>query len=202
MFAAVVTVLVVILAYDQLLFRPLVAFAGRFRVELVASQQPERSWVADVFRRTRWLRPLLTGQARLFQRFALLRLQLPGRKAEAPPISAGSDRLLDVAYYLGVAALTAYAFWQIVAFVSHDLSWSEVGETVVLTLATMARVILLIVLATLFWVPVGVWIGLRPARRREGAAAGAVPRRLSRQRHLSRGGGDWCCTSHSTRTSG
>ena len=48
-FAAIVTMALVILAYDQLLFRPLVAFSSRFRVELVASQQQERSWVMDAF---------------------------------------------------------------------------------------------------------------------------------------------------------
>jgi NitT/TauT family transport system permease protein len=161
-FAAVVMVLIVILAYDQLLFRPLVAFSARFRVELIASQEQERSWVMDVFSRTRWLRPLMTVPAKLFNRFALLRLQLPGSKAEATSLDAKTSRLIDVVYYVAVAAVTAYAFWKIVLFVSHDLSWPELGTTIVLTLITMLRVILLIVLATLFWVPIGVWIGLRP----------------------------------------
>ncbi|WP_158811531.1 ABC transporter permease subunit, partial [Beijerinckia sp. L45] len=161
-FAAVVMVLIVILAYDQLLFRPLVAFSARFRVELIASQEQERSWVMDVFTRTRWLRPLVTLPAKLFNRFALLRMQLPGRSAEAAPVDESRSRLVDVIFYAVVGLITAYAFWQIVKFVSHDLSWGELGTTVVLTLLTMARVIILIILASLFWVPVGVWIGLRP----------------------------------------
>ena len=161
-FAAVVTVLVVILAYDQLLFRPLVAFAVRFRVELIAGQEPERPWMTEMFSRTRWLHPLVAGPSWLFHRFALMRLQLPGRRAEAAPANEKTSRIVDAVFYLAVAVLAAYSFWQIVRFVGHDLAWAEVGQTVVLTLFTMARVILLIVLATLFWVPVGVWIGLRP----------------------------------------
>ena len=47
-FAAVVTMALVILCYDQLFFRPIVAWAGKFRVELSASQTGERSWVLDV----------------------------------------------------------------------------------------------------------------------------------------------------------
>ena len=43
--AAVVAMFVVILAYDQLLFRPVVAWAGKFRVELSAAQTVEESWV-------------------------------------------------------------------------------------------------------------------------------------------------------------
>ncbi len=49
--AAIITMFIVILAYDQFLFRPLVAFGARFRVELSASQTQEKSWVAQVFKR-------------------------------------------------------------------------------------------------------------------------------------------------------
>ncbi len=161
-FAAVVMVLIVILAYDQLLFRPLVAFAARFRVELIAGQQADRPWVTDVFSRTRWLRPLIAGPARLFRRFALMRLQRPGSATISSTMDQGRRRLVDLVFYLVVAALGLYALWQIVKFVGHDLSWTELGRTVVLTLVTMLRVILLIVLASALWVPVGIGIGLRP----------------------------------------
>ena len=56
--AAVVAMFVVILVYDQLLFRPVVAWAGKFRVELSASQTAEESWALRIFQRTRWLRAL------------------------------------------------------------------------------------------------------------------------------------------------
>src|SRR6202522_2030284 len=55
-FAAVVTMAIVILAYDQLLFRPIIAWAGKFRVELSVGQQVERSWVLDLLLRTYWIR--------------------------------------------------------------------------------------------------------------------------------------------------
>ena len=44
--------LVVILLYDQLLFRPLVAWADRFRFEQEAGVAPPRSWVLNVLRRS------------------------------------------------------------------------------------------------------------------------------------------------------
>src|SRR5450631_23113 len=55
-FAAVVTMAAVILLYDQLFFRPIVAWAGKFRVELSASQDQERSWVLGALLRTNWVR--------------------------------------------------------------------------------------------------------------------------------------------------
>src|SRR5580692_11417598 len=54
--AAVVTMAVVILLYDQLLFRPVVAWAAKFRVELSVAQEVEESWVLNLVKRTHWLR--------------------------------------------------------------------------------------------------------------------------------------------------
>ncbi|MGE0761111.1 MAG: ABC transporter permease subunit, partial [Pirellulaceae bacterium] len=51
-----VAMFVVILAYDQLLFRPLVAWSEKFRLGDTASQYQSRSWMLDLFRQTRALR--------------------------------------------------------------------------------------------------------------------------------------------------
>jgi NitT/TauT family transport system permease protein len=114
------------------------------------------------FKRTRWLRPIQKGFAKAFNRFALLRLELPGRSARPEPLGASANRIIDVLFYSSVGLLTAYSFWQIVLFVSHDLSWHELLLTIGLTSLTLVRVVFLIALATLIWVPVGVWIGIRP----------------------------------------
>src|SRR5438105_7657593 len=57
---AVAAMAVVILAYDQLLFRPIVAWADKFRFEQTAAQERPRSWVYDLVRRTRLLRRVWT----------------------------------------------------------------------------------------------------------------------------------------------
>ena len=82
-FAAIIAMLAVIIAYDQLLFRPLVAFGSRFRVELSAGQTQEKSFVAQVFARTHWMRVLMSGPARLFHAIALLRMELPSSRTTA-----------------------------------------------------------------------------------------------------------------------
>jgi NitT/TauT family transport system permease protein len=163
-FAAIVTMLAVIIAYDQLLFRPLVAFGARFRVELSAGQMQEKSIVGQAFARTRWLRALMRRPARLLQAIALLRLDLPVRP-HAPPSRRGRavSRLLDLVWLGIIAAGAIWAFWLIIAYIRQELGLDEVLMSVFYTLCTMTRVILLMALATAVWVPVGVWIGLRPA---------------------------------------
>ena len=160
--AAVAMMGVVILAYDQLLFRPLVAFGARFRVELLAGQQQERSWVMDLFKRTRWLRPLSMVPAQAFRRMAFLRLELP----QFPQLRAESDgepgRIGDIVFYALVALVGAYSLFLVVRFVATAATFGEVAHVAVLSAYTMVRVFLMIILATAVWVPVGVWIGLRP----------------------------------------
>ncbi|HEX3496933.1 MAG TPA: ABC transporter permease subunit [Methylocella sp.] len=162
-FAAVVAMLAVILAYDQLLFRPLVAFAARFRVELSAGQIQEKSFVANVFARTHWIRASIRAPAQMLQAIALLRMDLPIRSSTFVPQSPALSRVIDFLWVACLGLGTVWALWLIVVYVRQELSWSDFWQSVLYTLFTMVRVVLLMALATLVWVPAGIWIGLRPA---------------------------------------
>ena len=83
-----------------------------------------------------------------------------------------------------IAVTTVYALWRIEQFVTTEVTLEEFGRVVLLGTFTMIRVIVLIAIATLIWVPVGVWIGLRPALP-SGAAYCPVSRGFSRQYRLS-----------------
>src|SRR5262249_8040217 len=50
---AILAMGLVILLYDQLVFRPVVAWADRFRIEMTATTEKPRSWMFDFVRRTR-----------------------------------------------------------------------------------------------------------------------------------------------------
>jgi len=71
---------------------------------------------------------------------------------------------------LSLAALMLVVLWaaqRIAHFVAGELAWSDVGQALLLGFYTLIRVVVLMLAATLIWVPIGVWIGLRPvwARR-------------------------------------
>jgi NitT/TauT family transport system permease protein len=57
---------------------------------------------------------------------------------------------------------TAYAAWTIYHYLSASLGLPDLLMVIRDGLVTLLRVVVLISLATLIWVPVGVWIGLRP----------------------------------------
>ena len=160
-FYAIGTMLVVILAYDQLLFRPLVAWSAKFRFENVAGATAADPWVLALLRRTHFLHVVFEKIGDLFGIVGGLRLALPmGRRmvAERAP-----SRIGDAVFGLLVAGIAGYAVWVVAGYVATELSWSDVGQAISLGMITLLRVMVLMVLASMLWVPVGVWLGLRPA---------------------------------------
>ena len=156
---AIGTMLVVILIYDQVLFRPLVAWADRFRFEQEPGVPPPQSWVFDVLRRSRIVE-------RLRERVtALWRSSLRWRRSRKAPSGAPAQRAgsaLALLFTVLVPVLAAAALWQVATFAMSGIALRDVGVAMLLGFATLARVVVLIALASLIWVPIGVWVGTRP----------------------------------------
>ena len=156
---AIATLLVVILIYDQLLFRPLIAWVDRFRVEQDSSHPAPTSWALTMMRRSRLIGALTV----LFH--AAIRWSgqvLPQRKPAAPARQRKRRRNLDNVWISALALILGVACWHIGRVLIAGTSPDEVREVVWLALLTMLRVMVLIFLASLIWVPIGVWVGLRP----------------------------------------
>ena len=156
---AVAAMAVVILIYDQLVFRPIVAWADRFRFEQTASQDAPQSWAYDLFRKTRLL-PVLFAPLTMLGR---LLMAIDRRPAGRPKVVERASGGIGQAIWLGVVAVALVAaIWLIVGYVAHTLALGDVLKVFGLATITMLRVLLLIAIASLIWVPIGVWIGLRP----------------------------------------
>ncbi|MBH2728896.1 ABC transporter permease subunit [Serratia marcescens] len=159
------TMTVVILAYDQLLFRPLVAWADKFRMETTRSASAPTSWLLNLMRRTRLIHLLLTPLGALLAKTARLKLSLPAR-----PLRRGNSaqrqrrsRMIDRCWSTIVILLTLAIAWRVILYVQTGVTLNDVGHVMVLGLITLLRVAVLIALSSLIWVPLGVLIGLRPA---------------------------------------
>ena len=158
---AVIAMLGAILLYDQLLFRPIVAWSDKFRVEQSAGGMVPRSWLLNALRRTRLFRILVAPVGALAAAVSRWPMRPPVVLPD-PARTAWTSVWADRIWLATVAASATYAFWVIASFIATELSWGAVIEVVTLGLLTMARVVVLMALATLIWVPVGVWIGFRP----------------------------------------
>ena len=245
-----VTLLIIVLIYDQLLFRPIVAWAEKFKFEQSESADTAQSWMLTLIQRARLVQSLGTLPAAGWERLSLAtsRRTRPGRPLEqAVPlsrrraqdrgwnaviamVSAGLLYLLATFMFgpaLGVRAGQALApnmnlnvafdpavtrrfsgagvqvgadqtVWlssvcTVIRKAPADTGLQQLAESsgtlaggslqraclaplaapgqvalaelpgvFVLSLLTLLRVMMMIVVATLVWVPVGVWIGLSP----------------------------------------
>ena len=159
---AVGAMAVVILLYDQLMFRPIVAWADKFRFEQTASRERPRSWMYDLLCRTRLL-PALIPMLLLPVR-ALVAIKWPRpRRLNPPRVNGRLSRITDVVWIGFVAAGCVVASLVLIRFISTSLTVADAVSTLGFALATLLRVVVLIAVASLIWVPIGVWIGLRPA---------------------------------------
>jgi NitT/TauT family transport system permease protein len=162
---AIAAMLVVILAYDQLLFRPLVAWSAKFRFETTAGTTADDPWMLKLIRRTRLLGAIGDAVGGLFNTVSGWRLSVARSRPET--MRKQPSRWIDLLFFAVLAVVLALALWRIVVFVSAGLSWGDLGQAVLLGFYTLIRVVVLMTVASLIWVPVGVWLGLRPiwARR-------------------------------------
>ena len=249
-----VTLLIIVLLYDQLLFRPVVAWAEKFKFEQSASADTAQSWMLTLMQRARLVQTLGNLPAAGWERLSLAtsRRNRPGRPLElslspvrqrardrvwtglialcsagllyllatfmfGPGLGTAHGRLLlanpnlnprfDAAVTrqfrtagvpvgadqtvwlssvcaasragaghspaldraLAASASTAStlparlpAACAAPMAAAGQVSLAELPPVLLLGLLTLARVMLMIVVATLIWVPVGVWIGLNP----------------------------------------
>ena len=160
----ILAMIAVILLYDQFLFRPLVAWADKFRMETTASLgSAPQSWVLNLIQRTRMVQRILRPITRSFSRIGNRRFSLGAGAFKALPVETpAASKVIDWVWGLFIAALTAYALYHIVLYVGTEVTFAEVGHVIVLGLITLLRVAGLILIASLIWVPLGVMIGLRP----------------------------------------
>jgi NitT/TauT family transport system permease protein len=158
---AVVTMAVAIVAVDQCFWRPVVAWADKFRLEQSAAAEAPRSWVLDLLRAARLPRllgntvaPTIEVVNHVLSRFTPIH---PPR-----PVNARWQRWGNRLYIAMLLVLVGSLLIDGARFILGEVGLGEVGTTIILGLATFGRVLLVVAVGTLIWVPIGVAIGFHP----------------------------------------
>src|SRR5499427_106506 len=107
---AIGTMAIVILIYDQLLFRPLVTWADRFRPEQQPGVAPPTSWVLTVFRRSQLARRALRPLTKPWEATFRLSLTLPAW-AHGKRSVQRRDRIINAAWLAMLGLGMAYTIW-------------------------------------------------------------------------------------------
>jgi NitT/TauT family transport system permease protein len=159
---AIAAMLVLILIYDQLLFRPLLAWVQRFKIEEIGGDEIDPPWFLVMLRQAGLFRLLSLGVEGMTVFASRFRRSNGGREQAAKPPAPWRTQLTDWLWHGALIAVSVYALFAVYDFIRVEVGWTEVLHVFVLGAITLVRVVVLIFLASLVWVPIGVWIGLRP----------------------------------------
>lgn len=155
---AILAMTITILIYDQLLFRPLVAWSDKFRFEQTAAQTVPTSPILELFRRSGLMRRL--GQPIALSVKTITRLPL--RSVFIGRLPSLSRRAGDILWLCVIAAVLVLIILQLARFIEPALTFADLRQAMFYGLVTLLRVSILIAIATAVWVPIGVYVGLRP----------------------------------------
>lgn len=158
----ILAMFLVIALYDQLLFRPLVAWAEKFKAEETTSEVVPESWVLDLFHRTHFFRFIgnlfATASDKIINHRFFIRK--PTRRYIAPHHAL--RRLILIVWNLTLLAAIGVAIYILLRFIFLSVPMDEIWHVFYLGLITAIRVTVLILLSSIIWVPIGVLVGLSP----------------------------------------
>lgn len=156
---AIFTMVVVIFLYDQILFRPLLTWAEKFNSDESAEQYD--SWFLNLLRRSHlqqyWER-LFSMLKDRFVNIAWFRQRAINIELESHIVKRHIGWLWNALIFL----LIIVGGYILLDYILGTLGFKDIFRVFWLGAATGLRVISLIILSSLLWVPVGVWIGRRP----------------------------------------
>jgi len=159
---AIIAMVIVIFLYDQILFRPLIAWSEKFKMEQSPDESESQSWLIDWLRGSKLMKRV--GHQLGILRDKFVNAHWLGRRAPTlvKEVNPQRQRHIDWIWNSLVWIAIAIGAWGLLRFILAELKLSDIFHVFFLGAATGTRVIVLIVISSMVWIPVGVWIGLRP----------------------------------------
>jgi NitT/TauT family transport system permease protein len=158
---AIVAMIVLVIGVNFLFWRPIVAWAEKFRFEESEAAEKPGSIMLDFLRRSS-IPGLLARAFRPVGHFLDL-VTRPFGRAEYPlHTDERRRRRGDLVFWTAVIVLVAWGGYEGTRYISHNVGFSHLPHVLGLGAITLSRVAILVVVATLVWVPIGVLIGMNP----------------------------------------
>lgn len=159
---AILTMMVVICLYDQILFRPLIAWSEKFKIEQSSSGEEYQSWLIDLIRVSRLMKRFDVGLQIVKDCIVNARWLRQKVRRVAKEVDFNRQKRMDWVWNLVVLFSMGVGGYLLLNYILITLNRDEIVHAFLLGAATGLRVIVLIILSSLVWIPVGVWVGQRP----------------------------------------
>ena len=159
---ALLTMLAIIVLYDQLFFRPLLCWSDKFKPIQETPQESNNSWLVSLLQRTRFLRYFSQGLSICVAAFVNIRggVSKPQFHEVQPP--GAYVRYFIWIWNISLGIIVTVLTMLLLQFILHVLDWSQIRHVFFLGMLTGTRVVVLILLSSVLLIPVGVWIGTKP----------------------------------------
>jgi NitT/TauT family transport system permease protein len=159
----IITMITIILVVNFFFWRPLVAYVDKFRVEQSGSEVKARSFVLNALRRSSWPAALGRGKRVLAQPVNAVMARATGIDDQTLAGHAARRRAADVAFAVVLTLALGFGLYSMLAFVATGKQGLGVfGTAFGLGFLTLLRVVVVVTISSIVWVPVGVWIGFNP----------------------------------------
>ncbi len=159
----IITMIIMILVVNFFFWRPLVAYVEKFRVEQSESNLKARSLVLDALRRSSWPAALGRGKRAAAEPVNRLMGRATGIDDESLTSNAARRRAADIAFAVVVGGVLIWGLYSMLAYIATGSDGLAVlGTAFGLGFLTFLRVVVVVAIASVLWVPVGVWIGFNP----------------------------------------
>jgi NitT/TauT family transport system permease protein len=159
----IVTMIIMILAVNFVFWRPLVAYAERFRQELTEGTLKPRSLFLDLLRRSSW--PAAAGRGRRVLAGPVNRVMgsVTGTDDRSLVGHVSRRRTGDIVFAVVMTCAIGYGIYSLLAYIAAGKAGiGVIGTAFGLGALTLIRVVVVVAVASVIWVPVGVWIGFNP----------------------------------------
>jgi NitT/TauT family transport system permease protein len=158
---AIVTMVILVVGTNFFVFRPLVAWCDKFRLESSESSDKPKSAVLNLLRRSSI--PRLAGRISHPIGRALDRATRPFGLAEYPLRTDVRKRQVgDFIFWAVILGASAAVATIGLIYLNSHLGFARFPTLIAYGFATFGRVVILLTISTLIWVPVGVKIGMSP----------------------------------------
>ena len=158
---AISTMVVVIFIYDQVLFRPLIAWSEKFRAEASSDGGEYQSWLIDWIRRSRLMMYFDNGLAWLRDGFVNAKWFRQWGSKTTSEVDFTRQKRIDWLWNILVLVAIFTGSYLLLGYILSMLQAKDILHVFLLGMATGLRVIVLVIVSSLVWIPIGVWVGLR-----------------------------------------
>jgi NitT/TauT family transport system permease protein len=159
---AILTMIIMIFLYDKILFKPLVAWAERFKLDNTDDGKEASSWILNFIRLSALMSKInnkIHDMVDLFINIKFLRHTKTKMQKRSKNLYQKQKFWLGNGIIFLVLAIILHI---LATYIMHTLTINDVLAVICLGSITSLRVIVLLILSSALWLPIGVFIGMRP----------------------------------------